>query len=64
LPKREVPVHRPEAFMSREEIALRTRQSRAERYLRTAHFVQSKWFMIGASVAIIVFLIITFLISR
>jgi hypothetical protein len=43
---------------------LRTRQDRMERYIRNARFVQSKWFMIGASVGIAVFLLIIFLIAR
>jgi len=63
MPKREAPIHRPEAILSREEISYRSRQARAERYLRTAHFIQSKWFMIGASLAIIIFLIVTFIVS-
>ncbi len=57
-----LPESRPEAVMSKEEIAIHIQRSRTERYIRTAHFVQSKWFMIGASVAIIVFLIITYLV--
>ena len=54
----------PEAVLSKEEIAIHVQRSRSERYFRTAIFVQSKWFMIGASVAIIIFLIITYLVVR
>lgn len=43
--------------------ALRTHRDRQERYLRTAHFVQSKWFMIIGSLAIAVFLLVIFLIA-
>ncbi len=49
--------------MSKEEIAIHVQRSRTERYLRTAHFVQSKWFIIGATIAIAVFLIITYLVA-
>jgi hypothetical protein len=48
----------------REIAMLRSRQDRMERYVRTARFVQSKWFMIGASVGIAVFLLAMFLIAR
>ncbi len=58
-----VPESRPEAVMSKEEIAIHVQRSRTERYLRTAHFVQSKWFIIGATIAIAVFLIITYLVA-
>lgn len=58
-----VPESRPEAVMSKEEIAIHVQRSRTERYLRTAHFVQSKWFMIGATIAIAVFLMITYLVA-
>jgi len=50
--------------LSREEIAIHVQRSRTERYIRTAHFIQSKWFIIGATLAIAVFLIITYLVSR
>ena len=59
-----LPESRPEAAMSKEEIAIHVQRSRTERYVRTAHFVQSKWFMIGASAAIIIFLIVTYLVAR
>ena len=59
-----LPESRPEAVMSKEEIAIHIQHSRTERYIRTAHFIQSKWFMIGASAAIIVFLTITYLIAK
>jgi len=59
-----IPESRPEAVMSKEEIAIHIQRSRTDRYIRTAHFVQSKWFMIGASAAIVVFLIITYLIAK
>ena len=54
----------PEPALSREEIAIHVQRSRTERYIRTAHFIQSKWFIIGATLAIAVFLIITYLVSR
>ena len=59
-----IPESRPEAVMSKEEIAIHIQRSRTDRYIRTAHFVQSKWFMIGASAAIVIFLIITYLIAK
>lgn len=59
-----LPESRPEAVMSNEEIAIHIQRSRTERYIRTAHFIQSKWFIIGASAAIIIFLIVTYLVSR
>lgn len=64
MQKADVPESRPEAVMSKEEIAIHVQRSRTERYIRTAHFVQSKWFMIGATAAIIVFLIVTYLVAR
>lgn len=64
MPKNDVPIHRPEAVMSKEEIAIHIQRSRTERYVRTAHFIQSKWFLIGASATIIIFLTITFIVSR
>lgn len=48
----------------KERALLRTREDRMERYIRTALFVQSKWFMIVASVAIVLFLLLIFLVAR
>lgn len=48
----------------KERAMIRTQRDRQERYIRTAHFVQSKWFMIGGSVAIALFLLMIFLLSR
>jgi len=48
----------------KEMALLRTQRDRQDRYIRTALFVQSKWFMIGGSVGIGLFLLIIFLISR
>lgn len=51
--------------LTEKELAMiRTQRDRQERYIRTALFVQSKWFMIGGSVAIAVFLMIIFLLAR
>lgn len=51
--------------LTEKELAMiRTQRDRQERYIRTAHFVQSKWFMVGGSVAIAAFLIIIFLLAR
>ncbi len=57
-----MPESGPRPVMTKEEIAIHVQRSRTERYVRTALFVQSKWFMIGATAAIIVFLIITYLV--
>ncbi len=57
-----VPESRPQAVLSREEVARHVQRSRTDRYIRTALFVQSKWFIIGASLAIIIFLIVTYLV--
>jgi len=42
---------------------LRTLRDRQERYLRTAHIIQSKWFMLGGGLAIAVFLAVVFLLG-
>jgi|GEM_PF-1716992 len=64
MPDKEISENRPAPVMTREELAIHVQRSRSERYVRTAHFVQSKWFIIGATVAIVVFLIVTYLVSR
>ncbi|MEW5747510.1 MAG: hypothetical protein AB1793_01805 [Candidatus Thermoplasmatota archaeon] len=43
---------------------LRTQRDRQERYIRTAHFVQSKWFMVGGAVGIALFLLMIILLAR
>jgi hypothetical protein len=48
----------------RELAMIRTQRDRQERYIRTAHFVQSKWFMIGGAVGIAAFLMMVYLIAR
>jgi len=63
LAKKDLPASMPQPAMSKQEIALHVQRSRSERYLRTARFVQSKWFMIGGTVAIVVFLIIMLLVA-
>ncbi len=51
--------------LTEKEIAsLRTHRDRQDRYIRTALFVQSKWFMIGGMVGIGLFLLLVFLVSR
>jgi len=51
--------------LTEKEIALlRTHRDRQDRYIRTALFVQSKWFMIGGTVGIGLFLLLVFLVSR
>lgn len=56
--------HIPQAVMSKEELARHIQDARSDRYFRTAQFVQSKWFMVGATAAIAIFLIVTYLVSR
>jgi len=53
----------PRQLTEKEEALLRDHYDRQERYLRTARFVQSKWFMIIATVALTIFLIVMFLIA-
>ncbi len=48
----------------RELAMLRTQRDRQERYIRTAHFVQSKWFMIGGAVGIALFMLMIVLLAR
>jgi hypothetical protein len=48
----------------KEMALLRVQRDRQDRYIRTALFVQSKWFMIGGSVGIGLFLLLVFLVSR
>ena len=64
MPDEEIPEHVPDAVMSKEDLVAHVQQSRSERYVRTAHFVQGKWFIIIASAGIILFLIVTYLVSR
>ncbi|GEM_PF-3497556 len=54
----------PRQLTEKEMALLRVQSDRQERYIRTALFVQSKWFMIGGSVGIGLFLLIIYLISR
>jgi len=51
----------PRQLTEKELAMIRTQRDRQERYIRTAHLVQSKWFMIGGALAIAVFLTIVFL---
>jgi hypothetical protein len=53
----------PRTLTEREMELLEIHHARQERYLRTARFVQSKWFMIGGALAIAVFLLLVFLVS-
>jgi hypothetical protein len=53
----------PRPLTEKELAILRSNRDRQERYFRTALFVQSKWFMIGGSVAVAVFLIIMLLLA-
>jgi hypothetical protein len=54
-----------ERRLTEKEIALlRTRQDRHDRYLKTAAFVQSKWFLIGGTLGIALFLLVMFLMTR
>jgi len=51
--------------LTEKELALlRSRQDRHDRYLRTAEFVQSKWFLIGGTLGIALFLLVMYLITR
>jgi len=47
----------------KEEVRRHVAISRAERYYRTAYFVQSKWFMIVGALAIAIILALIFLIG-
>jgi ABC-type multidrug transport system permease subunit len=53
----------PRGLTQKEEILLDAHRSRQERYVRTAFFVQSKWFMLGGAVAIAVFIILMLLVA-
>lgn len=51
--------------LTEKELAmLRTQRDRQERYIRTAHFVQSKWFMVGGAVGIALFMLMIILLAR
>ncbi len=52
----------PRRLTEREEALLDAHRSRQERYVRTAFFVQSKWFMVGGALAIAAFFIIMLLV--
>ncbi len=54
----------PRQLTEKEQALLRTQRDRQERYIRTALFVQSKWFMVGGATAIAVFLLVIYLLSR
>lgn len=56
--------HAPRQLTEKEMAMLRTQRDRQERYIRTALFVQSKWFMIGGAVGIALFLLMIYLLSR
>ncbi len=53
----------PRQLTTKELAALRSQHDRAERYFRTAVFVQSKWFILGGLLFIALFLLITFLVA-
>jgi hypothetical protein len=53
----------PRPLTEKEMLQLDVHRARQERYVRTAKFVQSKWFMIGGAVVIAVFLLLVFLVS-
>lgn len=53
----------PRPLTDRELEMLEVHHARQERYVRTAKFVQSKWFMIGGAVAIAIFLFLVFWVS-
>jgi hypothetical protein len=51
--------------LTEKELALlRSRLDRHERYLGTARFVQSKWFLIGGTLGIALFFLVMLLITR
>jgi len=53
----------PRQLTEKESALLRDHYDRQERYLKTARFVQSKWFMIIATVVLAVFLILMFVVA-
>jgi len=53
----------PRQLTEKELALLRDHYDRQERYFRTARFVQSKWFMIVATIALASFLIVMFLVA-
>jgi len=60
MPERPV-AQRP---LTEEEIALlRSQHDRHERYLQTARFVQSKWFIIGGTLGIALFILVMLLVT-
>lgn len=54
----------PRQLTEKELAILRTARDRQERYIRTAHFVQSKWFMVGGAVGIALFMLMIILLAR
>ena len=51
--------------LTEKELALlRSHHDRHDRYLRTARFVQSKWFIIGGTLGIALFFLVMLLITR
>ncbi len=54
----------PRKLTEKEMALIRDRDDRLERYVRTAQFIQSKWFMLIGTAAIVVFLLMIYLVSR
>lgn len=53
----------PRRLTEKEEALIDAHRARQRRYVGTAVFVQSKWFMLGGAVAIAVFLIVMLVIA-
>ena len=54
----------PRQLTEKELALLRDPRDRQDRYIKTAIFVQSKWFMIAGAAAIAVMILFMFLVSR
>ncbi len=53
----------PRGLTEREEAVLDAHRARQRRYLSTAVFVQSKWFMLGGMLGIALFIILMLVIA-
>lgn len=53
----------PRRLTEKELALLKDHSDRQDRYIRTALFVQSKWFMIGGAAAIAAMLLLMFLVG-
>ncbi|MBE0518409.1 MAG: hypothetical protein IH630_04190 [Thermoplasmata archaeon] len=56
--------HVTRSLTEKEMALIRDRDDRLERYIRTARFIQSKWFMLAGAVAIGIFILAIYLVSR